>query len=184
MNKQISLDDRELEEADIIGTKRFQENQKRQLTMSWDLKKMKTSDRDILGAQGEIAFDKWCQQHDILYQSDHHNTQCRSSAEDKGDGTIFINRQPYSVEVKTTTAKDPHLIIPAYQMKNPKDIYILLKKTSHTGFKLMGFITPDILEDFYDESLEHTCNTCYRAHHRHLINDWNDLVSLFTPLHS
>ena len=56
----ITLDDRDLENADIIGSKRFHENKKHQRTMSWNLKKMQTPERDILGVQGEIAFEKWC----------------------------------------------------------------------------------------------------------------------------
>lgn len=179
MQKQIVLNDRDLEEADIIGTKRFNENKKRQLTMSWNLKKMKTADRDILGCAGEIAFERWCQENDLMYKSDYLNTECRSSIEDDGDGVIFLNRRPYSVEVKTTTAKDPHLIIAEYQLKNPKDIYVLIKKTSDTKFKIMGFTTPDFLEDYYDDSFEHTCNTCYRMHHRHLIQDIEDLMNLY-----
>ena len=148
--------------------------------MSWNLKKMREPSRDILGVQGEIAFEKWCAEHDILYTSDYHNTHCRSAADDTGDGTIFINRQAYSVEVKTTTAKDPSLIIPEYQMKNPKDIYLLIRKTSDTKFKLLGFTTPDLLEDYYDDSCLHTVNTCYRMHNRHLVQDWEDFTSLFT----
>jgi hypothetical protein len=179
MNKKITLDDRDLENADIIGSKRFQENKKHQKTMSWNLKKMTNADRDILGVQGEIAFEKWCHENEYLYNSDYENTQIRSSAEDIGDGTIFINRRPYSVEIKTTTAKDPHLIVPEYQMKNPKDIYVLIKKTSISNFKIMGFIVPDMLEEYYDDSCINTCNTCYRAHWSNLIQDFEDLVNLY-----
>ena len=178
MNTKIVLNDRDLENADIIGSKRFHENKKHQRTMSWNLKKMTTPDRDILGAQGEIAFEKWCLEHDLHYTADYLNTQIRSSAQDSGDGTLFLNRRPFSIEIKTTTAKDPHLIIPEYQMKNPKDIYILLKKTSSSSFKLMGFITPEMLEDFYDDSCLHTVNTCYRAHWSHLIGDLQQLSTL------
>lgn len=181
MQKQILLDDRDLETADLIGHKRFQENKKHQKTMSWNLKKMKTADRDCLGAQGEIAWEKWCLQHGIDYTPDYHNTQCRSATTDPGDGTLFLHRQAYSVEIKTTTAKDPHLIIPAYQFKHPKDIYILIKKTSETKFKLMGFTIPTEIDQYWDDSCLHTVNTCYRMHHRHLIGDWEDFTSLFTP---
>ena len=179
MQRQIVLDDRELEEADIIGAKRFNENKKRQLTMSWNLKKMSTADRDILGVQGELAFAKWTQMMELLYNADYQNTQCRSSSEDNGDGIIFINRKPYSVEVKTTTARDPHLIIPEYQFKNQKDIYVLIKKTANSKFKIMGFMRPEELEDYYDCSCENTVNTCYRAHSSHLVQDWEDFVALF-----
>jgi hypothetical protein len=79
-----------------------------------------------------------------MYNSDYENTDCRSSSEDEGDGVIFINRQAYSVEIKTTTAKDPHLLIPEYQLRNPKDIYVLIKKISETKFKIMGFTVPEI----------------------------------------
>jgi len=179
MNKYIILNDRDLEEADIIGTKRFNENKKRQLTMSWNLKKMTDSSRDILGCEGEIAFNKWCDENNILYNSDYENTECRSSTEDKGDGIIFINRKPFSVEVKVTTAKDPHLIIPEYQMRNAKDIYVLIKKTSHSKFKIMGFTIPDQIEDYYDDSCEFTCNTAYRMHNNHLVQNWEDFILLF-----
>jgi hypothetical protein len=179
MNKKISLDDRQLENADIIGSKRFQENKKHQKTMSWNLKKMTNADRDILGVQGEIAFEQWCAENDILYNSDYENTTVRSSADDKGDGVIFINRRPYSVEVKTTTAKDPHLIVPEYQLRNPKDIYILIKKTSNSNFKIMGFTTVDMLEEYYDDSCISTCNTVYRMHWSNLIQDFEDLCTLY-----
>ncbi len=180
MQKQITLDERELEEADIIGTKRFNENKKRHKTMSWNLKKMQNADRDILGTQGEIAFEKWCLENELEYQADYQNTQCRASVDDKGDGIMFINRQAYSVEVKTTTAKDPHLCVAEYQMKNPKDIYVLIRKISNSKFKVMGFITPEDLEDYYDDTCQHTVNTCYRVNHRHLAQDWEDFITLFS----
>jgi hypothetical protein len=180
MQKIITLDDRDLENADIIGSKRFNENKKRQLTMSWNLKKMQNADRDILGTQGEIAFEKWCHENDLMYQSDWENTECRTSKDDNGDGIIFINRQAYTVEVKTTTAKNPHLIIPEYQFKNQKDIYVLIKKTSNSKFKIMGFIRPDELEDFYDDSCQTTVNTCYKAHYSHLCPEWEEFVELFS----
>ena len=180
MQKQITLDERELEIADIVGTKRFQENRKRNRTMSWNLKKMKDASRDIQGCAGELAFDKWCQEHEIEYIPDWENTQCRSAMEDEGDGKVFINRQAYSVEVKTTSVKDPHLIVPEYQMKNPKDIYVLIRRTSDTKFKIMGFTVPEELEDYYDCDCVHTTNTCYRMHHRHLAQDWEDFIKLFS----
>jgi len=180
MQKQIVLDDRDLETADIIGSKRFNENKKHQKTMSWNLKKMHNASRDIQGAQGEIAFEKWCKENEIEYQADYENTQCRNAMEDEGDGRIFINRQAYSVEVKTTHVKDPHLIVPEYQMKNPKDIYVLIRKTAETKFKIMGFTVPEELEDYYDCDCIHTTNTCYRMHHLHLIQDWEDFISIFS----
>ncbi len=179
MQKQIVLDDRDLETADIIGSKRFNENKKHQKTMSWNLKKMHNADRDIQGVAGELAFDKWCKENEIMYNSDYENTQCRSSVDDEGDGTIFLNRKPFSVEVKTTTAKDPHLIVPEYQLKKPKDIYVLIRKLSTSKFKIMGFSTPDMLEDYYDDTCLTTCNSCYRMHHSHLIQDIEDLINLY-----
>jgi hypothetical protein len=179
MNKLICLDDRELEEAEIIGSKRFNENKKNKKTMSWNLKKQVNSDRDCLGVAGELAFNKFCDENDIMYNSDHENTECRSSMEDKGDGVIFLNRRPYSVEVKTTNARDPYLIIPEYQLKNPKDIYVLIRKVSNTKFKIMGFTLPDILEDYYDDSLLMTVNTCYRMHHSKLIQNLEEIANMF-----
>ena len=183
MNKLIVLDDRKLEEAEIIGEKRFQNNKKHQKTMSWNLKKMKDASRDILGAQGEIAFDQWCTENNLFYNSDHENTQCRTTIEDQGDGTIFINQKPYSVEIKTTTASNPHLIIPQYQLEqSPKDIYVLIKKTANSKFKILGFTVPEQLEDFFDDTCTITCNTCYRMCNTHLIQDWEDFINTFFPI--
>jgi hypothetical protein len=180
MNKIIVLDDRELEEAEIIGEKRFRENQKYQRTMSWNNKKMKDASRDVLGAEGEIAFEKWCNENNIHYVADYKNTENRSSKEDKGDGILFVNRMPFSVDVKTTTSKNPHLNVPEYQLtNNPKDVYVLIKKISESKFKILGFATPEILEDHYDESCLHTVNTCFSMCNKDLIQDWEDFCKVY-----
>ena len=179
MNKQIVLDSRELEEAEIIGTKRFQANKKKHKSMSFDNKKQKDSSRDILGVEGEIAFEKWCIENSINYISDYENVECRSSKEDNGDGTIYLNRKLLTVEVKTTTAKNPHLVVAEYRLVNPSNIYVLIRKMSDSKFKVMGFATPELLEDYYDDTYEHTVNRCYRMCHTHLIQDWEDFVNVY-----
>ncbi len=180
MNKLIILDDRELEEAEIIGEKRFRENQKHQKTMSWNNKKMKDASRDILGAEGEVAFEKWCIENNIHYDADYKNTENRSSKEDLGDGILFFNRTPFSVDVKTTSSKNPHLTIPEYQLtNNAKDIYILIKKINENKFKILGFATPELLEDYYDDSCLHTVNTCFRMCNQDLIQDFEDFCNIY-----
>ena len=174
----IELDQWEIAGAKEVGRKRWENNKKANSKgPNLNNKKNTTSERDVLGALGEMAAIKWLKENG--YEADmtsFNNVENRSSSEDTFDTDIVFEGETFSVEVKTTDKPiNSKLIYPLHKGKKKiqPDVFLLVSHIDEKRHCIKGFTTSEEILNNIDDTLP---NRAYAIHEKDLEKNLDDLL--------
>jgi hypothetical protein len=174
----IELDHYDVEGAKEIGIRRYENNRAAKIkNRKLSAKPCNGSERDILGACGEMAAIKWLRKngYDASFEK-FHNVENVKGENDKFDTDIVFDGKELTVEIKTTEKPlNSKLIYPLHKgkKKNQPDVFLLVCQIDRRRHVIKGFTTAENILNNIDDKLP---TKAYSIHENKLSSSLDEVI--------